>query len=159
MTQQTTIVPVRQTVVVKTSVEHAFEVFTAGFNTWWPRQHHLSDNDLAEAVIEPRVGGRWYERDTGGAECDWGRVVAWEPPYRVVLTWAINNDWKVPTDPTNGSEIEVRFTAEEPGVTRVDFEHRRFERHRRGGQEVRDAVSGPQGWSMIVQRYAAAASA
>jgi uncharacterized protein YndB with AHSA1/START domain len=159
MTQQTTIVPVRHSVVVRTSVEHAFEVFTAGFNSWWPQQHHLSDADLAEAVIEPRVGGRWYERDTAGVECDWGRVVAWEPPSRVVLTWAINNDWTAPTDPTNGSEIEVRFAAEGPGVTRVDFEHRCFERHRRGGQEVRDAVAGPQGWSMIVGRYASAASA
>lgn len=158
MSQQTTIVPVRQSILVNTGIDHAFEVFTAGFDTWWPRGHHLRDADLAEAVIEPRVGGRWYERGADGGECDWGRVLVWEPPHRLVLRWAIGSTFEQPADPTNGSEIEVLFTAEGPSTTRVAIEHRGFEGHGEDGQAVRDAVSRDGGWHQLLELFAAEAA-
>jgi uncharacterized protein YndB with AHSA1/START domain len=157
MSQQTTIVPVRQSVVVQAPIERAFEVFTAGFDRWWPRGHHLRDAELAEAEVEPRAGGRWFERGVDGGECDWGRVLVWEPPHRLVLCWAIGSRFEKPADPTRGSEIEVLFTAESPGSTLVQLEHRGFERHGDDGQAVRDAVSREGGWRSLLQAFAAEA--
>jgi len=159
MSQQTTIAPVRQSVVVQAPIGHAFEVFTTGFDRWWPRGHHLLDADLAEAVIEPRAGGRWYERSADGGECDWGRVLVWEPPHRLILRWAIGSTFEQPADPTRGSEIEVLFTAEGPGTTLVTLEHRGFELHGDDGQAVRDAVSREGGWRSLLTAYAAEAAA
>lgn len=159
MSQQTTIVPVRGSILVRAGIEHAFGVFTTGFDTWWPRGHHLREADLAEAVIEPRAGGRWYERSVDGGECDWGRVLVWEPPHRLVLCWAIGSTFEQPADPTIGSEIEVRFTAEGPSSTRVEIEHRGFERHGEDGQALRDAVSRDGGWTELLHLFAAAADA
>jgi len=154
MSQQATIAPVRQSVLVNVGIAHAFEVFTAGFDRWWPRGHHLRDADLAEAVIEPRTGGRWYERGVDGGECDWGRVLVWDPPHRLVLCWAIGSTFEKPTDPTTGSEIEVTFTAEDHESTRVQVEHRAFERHGDDGQAVRNAVSREGGWSSLLHLFA-----
>jgi len=159
MSQQATIAPVRQSVLVKVGIAHAFEVFTAGFDRWWPRGHHLRDADLAEAVIEPRAGGRWYERGVDGGECDWGRVLVWDPPNRVVLCWAIGSTFEQPADPSQGSEIEVLFAAEGPSATRVSIEHRGFERHGEDGQAVRDAVSRDGGWTQLLRLFADEAGA
>ncbi|WP_326833859.1 SRPBCC family protein [Amycolatopsis rhabdoformis] len=150
-----TLEPIRKTITVHCGREHAFKVYTEGFDSWWPREHHLGDGELAEAVMEGREGGRWYERLTDGSECDWGRVLVWEPPGRVVLAWQIDGDWKADPDPARASEIEVRFTAEGPGTTRVDVEHRAFERHGATAAKVRDGVNGEGGWNGLLKIFAA----
>lgn len=146
-------VRVHKTVTVRASKERAFTVFTEQFNTWWPREHHLGDAELAEAVIESTVGGRFYERCVDGSECDWGRVLAYEPPDRVVLSWQLQGDWKVDPDPAKASEIEVRFIAEGPNQTRVELEHRHIERHTLA-ERVVEGVDSPDGWAGILARYA-----
>jgi uncharacterized protein YndB with AHSA1/START domain len=150
---QTTITPVRQTVTVPVSADRAFTLFTEGFNTWWPG-HHMGAAELAEAVLEPREGGRWYERDTDGSECDWGKVLIYQPPHLLVVTWQINAEWKYEPDPAHASEVEVRFT-EEAGHTRVELEHRYIERHGKGAEDLRTSVDSPGGWPGILQMYAA----
>jgi uncharacterized protein YndB with AHSA1/START domain len=146
-------VQVHKTVTVRASQERAFTVFTEQFGTWWPPEHHLGDADLAEAIIEPKVGGRFYERGVDGSECDWGRVLAYDPPGRVVLSWQLQGDWKVDPDPAKASEIEVRFIAEGPNRTRVELEHRHIERHDLA-ERVVEGIDAPDGWSGILLRYA-----
>jgi uncharacterized protein YndB with AHSA1/START domain len=153
---QATDAPVRQAITVKASVEKAFAVFTEGFDSWWPREHHLGEGEMTAAVLELREGGRWYEQTADGAECDWGRVLAWEPPHRLMLSWQIAPDFTPESDPAKASEIEVRFTAEGPEQTRVEVEHRAFDRHGPGAGDMRAAVGGEQGWSGLLPRYAAA---
>jgi uncharacterized protein YndB with AHSA1/START domain len=152
-----TIVPVRRTVRVNADAARAFDVFTAGFARWWPRSHHISPVPMREAIIEPRVGGRWYERGEDGSECEWGKVLAWEPPARVVLAWQINNSFKY--DPTAMSEVEIRFVAESAAVTLVELEHRNIDRLGSDADEFRKKVDSPNGWSLIMQTYAAAVAA
>ena len=150
-----TIPAVTASVTVAASVEQAFKVFTASFATWWPASHHIGEAEMAEAIIEPRVGGRWYERGVDGSECDWGRVIVWEPPHRLVLTWQITGEWRYDPDPAHASELEITFTAEDAGHTRVELEHRHLERLV-GGDSIRQAVSGPNGWSALLATYARA---
>ncbi|HVY82069.1 MAG TPA: SRPBCC family protein [Steroidobacteraceae bacterium] len=152
-----TVAPVRKSVRVNADAARAFEVFTAGFARWWPRSHHIGAAPLKEACIEPRVGGRWYERGEDGSECEWGRVLAWEPSVRVLLGWQINNQFKY--DPTTMSEVEIRFIAESAGVTRVELEHRHIERLGGDAPELRQKVDAPNGWGLILQTYAAAVAA
>jgi uncharacterized protein YndB with AHSA1/START domain len=146
--------PVRRTVTVNASVEKAFKVYTEGFSSWWPAQHHIGTADLAEAVLEPRLGGRWYERCVDGSECDWGRVLAYEPPGRLLLSWQIDGNWQIDPDPAKGSEIEVIFTDLGDGRTRVDVEHRALERHGATAAGVRAGVDGADGWTMLLERFA-----
>lgn len=153
MTTETQNMVVSKTITVRAGQERAFTVFTERFFSWWPKSHHIGDAELADAVIEPREGGRWYERGADGTECDWGRVLAWEPPSRVVLSWHLQGDWSYHPDPAMASEIEVRFTAESPAVTRVDLEHRHLERHD-NPVEVRSGVDSPNGWTGILAQYA-----
>lgn len=154
---QTTIAPVRQSVTVPISAERAFTLFTEGFNTWWIG-HHIGAAELAEAVIEPRVDGRWYERGVDGSECDWGKVLVFEPPGRLVLTWQLNSQFEYDPDPSHASEVEVLFT-EENGRTRVDFEHRYIERLGAGADELAKSVSSEGGWPSILDLYVKAAVA
>jgi hypothetical protein len=151
------IAPVRKTVRVNADAARAFEVFTAGFTRWWPRSHHISPVAMQEAIIEPRVGGRWYERGEDGSECEWGKVLVWEPPARVVLGWQINNNFKY--DPVSMSEVEIRFIAESPGITVVELEHRDIEKLGTGAEEFRVKVDAPNGWTAILTAYAAHAAA
>src|SRR5262249_28080303 len=118
--------PVRKTLQVKATQAHAFDVFTAGFGRWWPRSHSVGKSPIEDAVIEPKVGGRWYEGGQDGSECDWGRVLAWEPPARLVLAWQLNAQWQF--DPALVTEVEVKFIAEGSAQTRVEFEHRELQR-------------------------------
>jgi uncharacterized protein YndB with AHSA1/START domain/uncharacterized damage-inducible protein DinB len=145
-------------VTVKASAERAFAVFTEGFDTWWPRAHHIGKQPLVKAVIEPRVGGRCFGREADGTECDWGRVLAWEPPHRFVLAWQIDPTWQYEPDLTKASEVEIRFTPEAGGMTRVDLEHRNFERHGEGAGLIRTGVDGPNGWGDLLQLYAKTAT-
>jgi uncharacterized protein YndB with AHSA1/START domain len=154
---QTTIAPVRHSVTVPISSERAFALFTQGFNTWWIG-HHIGQAELAEAVIEPRVDGRWYERGVDGSECDWGKVLVFDPPGRLVLTWQINAEWQFDPDPSRASEVEVRFT-ETNGQTTVDFEHRHIERLGAGAEELARQVGAADGWPGILDLFAKAAAA
>jgi uncharacterized protein YndB with AHSA1/START domain len=139
-------------------LDRAFRVFTASFDTWWPREYHIGKAEVAELVLEPREGGRWYERGVDGSEVDWGRVLAWEPPHRLVVTWQINGEWQFDPDPAHASEIEVRFTAEGPERTRVELEHRHLDRLV-GGQAIRGAIGQGGGWTRILELFAGAATA
>jgi|SRR5215469_7440524 len=156
MSSAPTIPAVQSTVTVAVPIQTAFRVFTEGFDTWWPRTHHIAQVDLAEAVLERREGGRWYERGVDGSECEWGRVLAWEPPNRVVLSWHINGRWQYDADPTRASEVEVRFWAKGPRETVVELRHQHLERHD-DGRTLRDEVSGEGGWNGILQQFAKAA--
>jgi uncharacterized protein YndB with AHSA1/START domain len=153
-----TAVAVRRSITVNASPERAFDVFTAGFSSWWPLEtHHIGKADAAEAVIEPRAGGRWFERAADGTECDWGRVLAWEPPARVVLEWQISADWQ--PDPEIHTEVEVRFTAEGERRTRVDLEHRGLESFGGRAEQMRAVFGSDDGWNGLLGRFAAKASA
>lgn len=154
-----TIPAVAKTVTVNAPIERAWRVFTESFNSWWPQQHHIREADLAEAVLEARPDGRWYERSVDGGECEWGRVLAFEPPHRLVLSWQIDGSFQYDPDPARASEIEVTFVDLGGGQTRVDVEHRAFERHGADGQRVHDGVSGAGGWPGIMDGYAKVAEA
>jgi uncharacterized protein YndB with AHSA1/START domain len=145
---------VKRSIVVEAPIERAFEVFTKKFGSFKPIEHNLLRVKIAETVFEPRVGGYLYDRGVDGSECRWARVLAYEPPHRLLLSWNISPRWQIETDPDKASEWEVRFTAETPQRTRVDIEHRKLERHGDGWEGVRDGVAGDQGWPLYLQRYA-----
>ncbi|SED94773.1 Uncharacterized conserved protein YndB, AHSA1/START domain [Rhizobiales bacterium GAS188] len=149
--------PVRRSVEVKASPERAFEVFTAGFGDWWPHSHTISKGKLKTAVIEPRVGGRWYGEDEDGTTTDWGHVLAFEPPHRVTLAWQISGDWRF--DPDLITEVEIRFTQIEGGLTRVELEHRNLERLGDKAEAMRESFDSPNGWAGILDAYAQAVAA
>src|SRR5204863_5320320 len=109
-------------------VDQAFRAFTASMDSWWPREYHIGQAEMAEVVLEPHAGGRWYEKGADGSECDWGHVLVWDPPHRLVVTWQINGMWQYDADATRASEIEVRFQAFGPNETRIELEHRHIER-------------------------------
>jgi len=148
------VAPVVKTITVKATPARAFEVFTANMTRWWPITHTIrtSGAPIAEVVLEPRVGGRWYERGTDGTECGWGHVIAWEPPNRVVLAWQINAEWKF--DPSLISEVEVRFQAQGTDMTLVRLEHGKLEAFGEGAEKVRQAISSEGGWGVLLQAYA-----
>jgi len=134
-------------ILLSAPLERAFEVFTAEIGSWWPADHHILEAELAEMVFEPRAGGHIYDRGVDGSECRWARVLAYEPPVRVVFSWDIGPDWKLQADPAKTSEVEVRFIAEGPESTRVELDHRHLDRHGEGWEGVRDAVGSPGGWT------------
>ena len=145
---------VRRHVVVAAPLEKAFAVFTERFGDIKPAEHNLLGAPLVETVFEPRVGGHIYDRATDGSECRWARVLVYEPPHRVVFSWDIGPTWQLETDPENASEVEVRFTEEEPGRTRVELEHRHLDRHGPGWESLRDGVDDEQGWPLYLERFA-----
>jgi hypothetical protein len=145
---------VKHSVVVEAPLERAFKVFTEDFGRFKPPEHNLLAVQIAETVFEPRVGGYLYDRGVDGSECRWARVLAYEPPNRVLLSWNISPRWQLETDPDRTSEWEVRFTALTPHRTRVEIEHRNLERHGEGWEGVRDGVAGDQGWPLYLRRFA-----
>jgi uncharacterized protein YndB with AHSA1/START domain len=147
---------VRAQVVVDAPLERAFSVFTEDFGSFKPPEHNLLSVEIAETVFEPRVGGYLYDRGVDGSECRWARVLAYEPPERVVFSWDINLQWEIETDLDRTSEIEVRFVAEAPDRTRVELEHRNLDRHGDGWEQMRAAVGSDGGWPSGMNRYAAA---
>ena len=147
-------VPVRKTITVRASVDHAFKVYTEGFDTWWPRSHHIGKAPLEKAVIETRAGGRCYGRSIDGTECPWGTILVWDPPHRLVLAWQITHDWGYEPDLAKASEVEIRFTPEAGGSTRVDLEHRHFHRHGAGADSMRTPVDSPNGWGGLLKLFA-----
>lgn len=148
------VTPVRKTISVKATPARAFEVFTAGFDSWWPRSHHIGKAPMKRAIIEEKKGGRCYTEQTDGSDCDWGTVLVWEPPIRFVIAWQINIDWTYQPDLAKSSEVEVRFTAEPGGMTRVDLEHRLLERHGAGAETMRTAIDSEKGWGALLEAFA-----
>jgi uncharacterized protein YndB with AHSA1/START domain len=154
MTTKTTDTSVATSVVVEASIDKAFSVFTDHIGSWWTPEHHILQADLKEMVFEPRVGGHIIDRGVDGSECAWARVLAYDPPHRVVFSWDVSLQWQLETDHSRTSEVEVRFIAESPGRTRVELEHRNLDRHGDGWEAMRDAVGAPDGWGDGLQRFA-----
>jgi uncharacterized protein YndB with AHSA1/START domain len=146
---------VRRQIVVEASIDRAFTVFTERFGDFKPPEHNLLGVAIAETVFEPKVGGHIYDRAVDGSECRWARVLAYEPPDRVVFSWDISPQWQIETEPDRTSEVEVRFVAETPQRTRVELEHRHLDRHGPGWQAVRDGIAHDEGWPLYLDRYAA----
>jgi uncharacterized protein YndB with AHSA1/START domain len=152
MTQQRT--SVAHDVVVNAPIERAFAVFTERFGDFKPREHNLLAVPIAETVFEPRVGGHIYDRGVDGSVCRWARILAYEPPNRVLFSWDIGPTWQLEADQSKTSEVEVRFTAESDERTRVDLEHRHLYRHGPGWESVADGIDGDAGWPLYLDRYA-----
>ena len=156
MTTQTEQTSIRTDIVVAAPVERAFKVFTEEFDRIKPRNHNMLEVDIAESVFEPRAGGRVYDRGVDGSECQWARVLAYEPPERIVFSWDITPEFQIETDPSRTSEIEVRFISEGADRTRVELEHRNLDRHGDGWEGLREGVGGEDGWPLYLRRFAEA---
>jgi uncharacterized protein YndB with AHSA1/START domain len=154
MSTQASDTTTQHSIVVEAPIERAFSVFTDGFGTFKPPEHNLLGVDIAETVFETHVGGNIYDRGVDGSECRWARVLAYEPPNRVVFSWDISPQWQIETDPDKTSEVEVRFIAESPDRTRVELEHRNLDRHGDGWEQEREGVGGDQGWPLYLDRFA-----
>lgn len=145
---------VRHVVVVEAPIDRAFSVFTKGFGSFKPPEHNILGVDIAETVFELQEGGAVYDKGVDGSECRWARVLAYDPPNRVVISWDISPQWQIETDPAKTSEVDVRFIAEAPNRTRVELEHRNIDRHGDGWESVREGVDADQGWPLYLQRFA-----
>jgi uncharacterized protein YndB with AHSA1/START domain len=141
-------VDVFRSVAVPLTPEQTFELFTSRKTEFWPMEHSINSSEIAAVVIEPREGGRWFERGVDGSECDWGRVAVWEPPGKLVLLWQIGADWRF--NPDFETEVEVSFAAESPGRTRLDLRHRHLERYGEATEQMRAAFDSPGGWDGIL---------
>jgi len=156
MTPTITIAPVRKSIRVNAAQAHAFEVFTSGIGRWWPRKATIGTAPMKEVMLEPRLGGRWYELGEDGSQAEVGKILVWEPPRRFVVSWDLNSNWK--PDTTVSSEVEVKFTADGPNATLVELEHRKFERlGAEGGAKMRKDVDG--GWPGLLEQFKQAAEA
>ena len=149
---------IRRETTVDVSPSRAFALFTEDLGAWWPRDYTWGQQALQRIAIEPRDGGRCFEEGPHGFHSDWGRVLACQPPNRLVLTWQIAPDRVPVPDPDRASEVEVNFSPKGDGGTRVELEHRGFERHGDGGAGYRDGMDSPQGWTLLLERFAAAAA-
>jgi uncharacterized protein YndB with AHSA1/START domain len=150
---------VRTSIVVDAPIERAFSVFTEDFGSFKPPEHNMLGVELAETVFEPREGGHLYDRGVDGSECRWARVLAYERPNRVLISWDISPQWQIETDLSKTSEVEVRFLAESPERTRVELEHRNLDRHGEGWDGMRAAVDSEGGWPLYLERFAEVARA
>lgn len=140
---------IKKQLVVEAPIARAFEVFAATMGTWWPVEHHIGKTAFAAIVIEPRVGGRWFERGTDGTECQWGKVLVWEPPARLVLAWQLDSTFKY--DPALVTEVDIRFTAIGERSTRVEFEHRNLDRFGEVAAKIGPMMD--EGWGQILASY------
>jgi hypothetical protein len=143
---------VRKSIVVNADVDRSFSAFTGGIGRWWPRSRSIGSTAQVDVVLEGRPGGRWYERGVDGAECEWGKVLLWEPPSRVLLAWQIDSNWKY--DPALVTEIEVTFTVLGANETRVDIEHRYLERLGDKAARFRDTFDSESGWNGVLKSFA-----
>jgi uncharacterized protein YndB with AHSA1/START domain len=145
---------VRRTIVVQAPQDKAFHAFTERFGDFKPREHNMLASPIAQTVFEPRVGGHIYDRGEDGSECRWARVLAFDPPGRVVFSWDIGPTWKVESDPDLTSEVEVTFVPEAADRTRVELVHRNLDRHGPGWQSLADGIGTGDGWPLYLTRYA-----
>jgi uncharacterized protein YndB with AHSA1/START domain len=146
---------VRREIVVAAPVEQAFTVFVERLGDFKPPEHNLLGAPIATTVFEARVGGNIYDLAEDGSKCRWARVLAYEPPHRVVFSWDIGPTWQLESDAANASEVEVSFVSEAPDRTRVELEHRHLDRHGPGWESLADGVGHDQGWPRYLARYAA----
>jgi uncharacterized protein YndB with AHSA1/START domain len=144
--------PVRKQLVVNASQEHCFKVFTAGIDRWWPREHHIGASPMKQVIIEPRAGGRWYATCQDGSECDTGKVLTWDPPRRLVLSWQITATWQF--DPAFVTEVEVQFVEQAPKKTLVTFEHRNLDRYGEKAAEIKTSIGSADGWPKTIDTFA-----
>ena len=144
---------VKRTIRVDVPIEKAFQVFVERMGDWWPASHHIGVEPFTTIVIEKREGGRWFERDSNGTECDWGRVLLCQPPRRLILSWHLQPDFKYSSDRTRASEVALQFIAEGPEATRLDFEHRYLERHGEGFKKLLESVGSAGGWTAVLAQY------
>jgi uncharacterized protein YndB with AHSA1/START domain len=149
----------RATLRVAVPVEQAFQVFTEQMGSWWPADHHIGQAPLAQVVVEPRAGGRWFEVGADGAECPWGRVLAWGPPDHVALAWHLDPRFEYDPDESRASRVDVHFRPVGPAMTAVELVHSGLERHGAGWQLLRDAIASPEGWPAVVASYGRLAEA
>ena len=148
---------VRKSIRVQSSIERAFSVFVEQMETWWPPDHHIGGKPFQSIIVEPRVGGRWYERDAEGRDCEWGTVRAWDPPRLVTFSWHLGPNWKFSADLAKASDVAIRFTSEGPSATLIELEHSGIERHGDGYEQMRVALDGPNAWSLTLTEFAKAA--
>jgi uncharacterized protein YndB with AHSA1/START domain len=146
---------VRKNIVVNAPQDHVFRTFTERIDTWWPRTHHIGGKEPFTAILEPRAGGRWFERAGDGSECNWGRVLEWHPHERVLLAWDINADWQYQEG--FGTEVEVQFVAEGKERTRVVLEHRKLERFGDKAEMMRALFESEGAWIGTLAALAQAA--
>jgi uncharacterized protein YndB with AHSA1/START domain len=146
-----TIAPIEKQILVEAPQERAFRVFTESFDAWWPREHHIGKADMKAAVLECKPGGRFYEKGIDGSECEWGKVLVWEPPRRLIIAWQITAEWKY--DPSFVTELEINFVAEGAKRTRVELEHRNLDRHGDAAAALRDMLD--KGWVGPLEKLAA----
>jgi len=154
MTQQTSASDVRVVISVEAPIERAFEVFTTRGHDWWPRAYGIGETERVDLVLEPRAGGRWYERAANGQESDWGKVLVWDPPHHLVLSWQIGVGFVPESDPERASRVDVRFVADSEARTIVTLVHSGFERHGAGWESLRDGVAHEGGWPGVLEAYA-----
>ena len=145
---------VQTSIVVQAPQDRAFRVFTEQLGAFKPREHNMLSVEIAETVLEPRVGGSVFDRGVDGTVCRWARVLAYEPPARLVISWDISPRWQIETDPDRSSEVEILFLAESEDRTRLELVHRHLERHGVGWESIRDGVAGADGWPLYLERYA-----
>lgn len=145
---------VRRQVTVEAPADRAFEIFVERFGDFKPKEHNLLGAEIADTCFEPRVGGHIFDRAIDGTECRWARVLAYEPPDRVVFSWDISPYWQLEADEANTSEVEVRFIAESPTRTRIDLEHRSLDRHGPDWEGLREGIGGEEGWPLYLAEYA-----
>jgi len=145
---------VRTSMTVEVPAERAFDVFTTDMKSWWPPEHHILESELVDTVVEPKVGGAMYDVGADGSTCQWGTVVAYEPPTRFAFSWNITLQWQIELDPAKASEVEVRFVRDGASRTIVELKHRHLDRHGDGWEGMRDAVGSPDGWAVGLARFA-----
>jgi uncharacterized protein YndB with AHSA1/START domain len=155
-TMSATIPPVRKQVTVEAPRAHVFDVFVNGIDRWWPRAHHIGKTPATKFIIEPHVGGRWYATHEDGSETNTGRVLVYDAPKRILLSWQLKVDWSY--DPDFSTDVEVTFEEQGPNTTLVTLEHRDLEKYGVGAEELRKGIDGPGGWGAIVQGFAAEAA-
>ena len=153
---------VKKAVRVNASIERAFRVFVEQMETWWPKGHHIGAQEWELILVEPRVGGRWYEQDAAGQQFEWGTVLQWEPPNKARFRWHLgplpgSGVWGYDPDSSRASEVEIRFHAEE-GTTLVELEHSKLGRHGIGAEKMRAIFDAPEAWEKIIADYARAAA-
>ncbi len=149
----TSIEPIRKTVTVQVPVKEAFSFFIDKLSEWWPAEYTWSQNVLEHIAITPRKNGRCYESGPHGFECDWGRVLEYDPPDRVVFTWQISPRREPEPNPDKASEVEVQFKASGEAGTLVELEHRNIERHGDGAEEYFKGLNSPMGWEYMLDKY------
>ena len=150
MSQTITVAPVRRRTRVNVEPARAFDIFTNGMIRWWPRKNSINGSPIQEIILEPRVGGRWLERGEDGSECQWGKVLAWEPPTRLMLAWQISAQWQY--EPALVTEVEVRFSPDGDG-TLVELEHR-LDGYGQAAEQMRQIFDSPQGWAGTLENFA-----